>query len=617
MAPVRNLVFIKNESGDAKTVYRVTSEAPLIGGATAATCVTWFETRPVAPGSQSLFIYETGFYVFVGHCSGPLKPDSRLTVASFLPAEVDSANDGDAFVVNGGLGLVPSPRTASKSALSVFVTLTVLEGLDPRLTYVVGLARKTWDAPGGAPSPVAAVKLSPKIARYDFVPKRGIIIRGDEPNRSMRVEFMDSGGKAVVKDLGSGRFSVDYSYGQAEQDDEEPVPSVLPTPTPKAPPYSDNAEDPAQAHKKDAERKADKMAAEENSKTGFPAGSFLGATSTPAPPAANLTERPAPPVYPTQRTEEKDTDNWVAAFKLLLAQKRVGRIPDDRRLRVAVLDTGIDLLHDDFEDDERIVEKRNFISGDVDDVADRDGHGTHMAGILLGLTQNVDLCVARVSDAWDRVGLYTAEIAEALRVAREEWEVHIISLSLGFEDYVPAIHKQIDLCTNRAGTDAAPRMVAVFAAASNDAANAPRMYPAWYDRPVLGINAATAYGNPWFKNPNASRRRGADNFMCTGELVRSAQPGGGHVYMTGTSVATPVAVSVAALMLGYIDKYVPTPQRGWAIEPRSPEGVRRIFNLMAEPRGDYELVNPLLFFRTFKNQPNKITEDIINVLQGL
>lgn len=73
----------------------------------------------------------------------------------------------------------------------------------------------------------------------------------------------------------------------------------------------------------------------------------------------------------------------------------MGRKPQDQ-LKVAVLDSGIDLEHDDFQDEERIIETKSFVDSRA--TVDESGHGTHVAGIILELTKNVDLYVAKIAE---------------------------------------------------------------------------------------------------------------------------------------------------------------------------------------------------------------------------
>lgn len=70
-----------------------------------------------------------------------------------------------------------------------------------------------------------------------------------------------------------------------------------------------------------------------------------------------------------------------------------------RRVKVAILDSGIQYDHEDFLDQstrKRIVEEPESW---VDDQPKTDsyGHGTHIAGTMLRLTENIDLCIAKIT----------------------------------------------------------------------------------------------------------------------------------------------------------------------------------------------------------------------------
>lgn len=89
-------------------------------------------------------------------------------------------------------------------------------------------------------------------------------------------------------------------------------------------------------------------------------------------------------------------DKRFKNFIKLLTLYKIGRAP--RRLKVAILDSGINLLHPDFDshDRERIKETKSFIDDDPD--TDAVGHGTHIAAIILRLTENVDLYIAKITN---------------------------------------------------------------------------------------------------------------------------------------------------------------------------------------------------------------------------
>lgn len=87
-------------------------------------------------------------------------------------------------------------------------------------------------------------------------------------------------------------------------------------------------------------------------------------------------------------------DKWVKALKTMRAEFRIGREP--QRIKVAILDTGADANHQDFQG-KPIMEYKSFLNGG-DARVDPSGHGTHIAGIILDLTSNVELYIAQVTD---------------------------------------------------------------------------------------------------------------------------------------------------------------------------------------------------------------------------
>jgi hypothetical protein len=192
---------------------------------------------------------------------------------------------------------------------------------------------------------------------------------------------------------------------------------------------------------------------------------------------------------------------------------------------------------------------------------------------------------------------------QAISHARTTWKVHMISLSFGFEK-VQAPDKmgeEITQCLNDG--------IMVFASASNDGGGGSRTYPARYGR-VICVHSATWQGEASRSNPG--REEGLDNFSAVGEHVRPIWPSkvskqkAGMDYRRGTSFATPVAVSIAAFMIGYIRTR--WPGHPWIIQPWSPDGMTRIFQLMKMKIGDYDWVCPTRYIKYTK--PEKIEGDL-------
>ena len=73
--------------------------------------------------------------------------------------------------------------------------------------------------------------------------------------------------------------------------------------------------------------------------------------------------------------------------------------PDDSspRVKIAILDTGLDLLHPDMTDiyNDGRLQYHDFIENSAS-IKDLDGHGTHCTSILAKLAPNAEIFVARV-----------------------------------------------------------------------------------------------------------------------------------------------------------------------------------------------------------------------------
>jgi hypothetical protein len=194
----------------------------------------------------------------------------------------------------------------------------------------------------------------------------------------------------------------------------------------------------------------------------------------------------------------------------------------------------------------------------------------------------------------------------------------MVSLSFGFgKTGTPdKIQKEIENCVN-AG-------IIVFASASNDGGNRPRTYPGNYGR-VLCVHSATGMGDGSSFSPTPEETdTKKHNFSAVGECVKSYWPlkdpnaadaaSKKYKYMSGTSFATPVAVSIAAFMVGYIQKNMPDHE--WNVEPLSPGGMQTIFRMMSKEnkRDGYDWISPQWFF--LKYGEDKIKQDLVYELRG-
>ncbi|WP_214835531.1 S8 family serine peptidase [Exiguobacterium sp. s36] len=204
---------------------------------------------------------------------------------------------------------------------------------------------------------------------------------------------------------------------------------------------------------------------------------------------------------------------------------------------VAVIDDGIDLNHEDLENN--IIHPYDMVE-DSDETIPMGEHGTHVAGIIAGQIDNYTggAGVAPKSKImpinvfeWD--GAYSSDVIKAIYYAVDNG-ADIINMSLG-SYYYSWLNQEAIEYAHDAG-------VVIIAAAGNDATDDP-WYPAAYEH-VVSVASTTSWDSPsYFSNYGSTI-----DVSAPGSYIYSTLPYDSYGEMSGTSMASPVVAGVAALI---------------------------------------------------------------------
>jgi thermitase len=206
---------------------------------------------------------------------------------------------------------------------------------------------------------------------------------------------------------------------------------------------------------------------------------------------------------------------------------------------IALADSGVDPTHEDLAS--KLVPGWSFLNGSAN-TADIQGHGTATAGSAAASTNNgIGVSAAGWSNmimplqVVDSTGYasYSA-MASAITYAADH-SVRIINLSLAGSGASSTLQSAVTYAWNK-GT-------VVFASAGNFSTSSP-YYPAACTNAVA-VSATDA-------NDNLSGYSNYGNWIvlsAPGDSILTTNNGGGYSYWSGTSFASPIAASVAALVL--------------------------------------------------------------------
>jgi subtilisin family serine protease len=268
---------------------------------------------------------------------------------------------------------------------------------------------------------------------------------------------------------------------------------------------------------------------------------------------------PDDPFYPTQYAlGEEPSDYDIDAPEAWATATKCGK--------VAVLDTGVDLDHPDLEQniyeskDKPGDDKDNDANGYVDDAHgfnaikgkgsgnDDNGHGTHVAGIIAGRTNN-DVGVSGLCWSAKVVPVKfmnqfgrgaTSDAITGIDYAVKQG-IKLINCSFGSSAKSEALKDAVKYAKKKG--------VLLVVAAGNDGEDIDQSptYPASYGDPnILTVAASTSTDTlASFSNFGSTDV----DVAAPGEGILSTYLGGGYKVLSGTSMAAPYVTGLAALLL--------------------------------------------------------------------
>jgi hypothetical protein len=212
-------------------------------------------------------------------------------------------------------------------------------------------------------------------------------------------------------------------------------------------------------------------------------------------------------------------------------------------VRVAVLDTGVDLDHPDLAPN--LVQGFNFVSPGKEPWDDNQ-HGTHVAGIIaasnneigmVGVAPESKIIPVKVLNKSGNGNL--VDVAKGIRWAVDEGRADMICMSLGSPNPVQEVRKAVQYALSK--------KVVCFVAAGNAGITKEVYYPANYPETIAIGSIDENLSRSSFSNTGDNL-----DFMAPGGRIFSTVPDNWYAVLSGTSMAAPFATGVAALVLSYV-----------------------------------------------------------------
>jgi len=254
------------------------------------------------------------------------------------------------------------------------------------------------------------------------------------------------------------------------------------------------------------------------------------------------------------RPQPSDRTPW--GIEVVYDESLVASTSGGTDINVAVLDSGVNKSHPDLKGN--IKECRDFTSakapfldGKCDD---KNGHGTHVAGIIAanggsdnlgiyGVAPEANILAYKV--CMNNGSCWSDDVAVAIRTAADQG-AHIINLSLGSDSESRLIKDAVNYAISKNSL--------VVAAAGNDGPYSGSIdYPAFF-KEVIGVGAldSNLLVTEWSSRGTSSisepfvKEDGDIEFAAPGANIESTWKDGGYVILSGTSMAAPHISGLAA-----------------------------------------------------------------------
>jgi thermitase len=264
-------------------------------------------------------------------------------------------------------------------------------------------------------------------------------------------------------------------------------------------------------------------------------------------------------------------------------------------VKIAVIDTGVDIDHPDLA--KNLLPGINFVDSSKQPWDDNQ-HGTHVAGIIaaenneigmVGVAPSAKIMPVKVLDRHGNGNL--VNVAKGIRWAVDEGKADLICMSLGSPNPVQEVRKAIQYAESK--------HVVCFVAAGNAGMSKNIFYPAEYPETIAIGSIDENLARSGFSNTGENL-----DFMAPGNRIFSTIPDNWYAMLSGTSMATPFATGVAALVLSY------SRNNGCKIKLDGAEDYRKAFKDHTIPITD-ELLKNKKFYQGFGIlEPKKIFESL-------